>query len=456
MSTAKPIVIIECYDSGVRVCDDKNILAESASCALIESNSKIVVGEAAQQQAHLRPREVSTSYWSDLSAHSTTKHVISNAELALHHLKHVWQLANCADQNVIIITPASFDKHHLGLLLGICKKLSIEIVGIVCNATLAVSAPAENCKTIYLDLLQHRLLITELIQNEKGIELKPPSRIFNHGIQNFVDNCAKTVVGKFVTETRFDPLHIAKHEQQFFDKLPLWLNALIHSDNVTCELSIDDKRFTVNVNKHALQQANHSQFEEIASYLNVLFHDHEAIAIYCSSSCLQVFGLHQFLTSLPGCAIVQLDKVALAKQAIHCKQEIISKDKMLYINNLSWQEKKTTEALTFNPGKLSNLSSTPSHILIDGHAYDVQQAIFISSNTSAQLTITINKTPESLCKISLNGLHVVVEALKSQQVFINDNEVGVENIVSVSIGDHLCIKTSYANGQFIKVVKNEA
>ena len=108
MSTAKPIVIIECYDSGVRICDDKNILAECASCALIESSSNIIVGDAAQQQAHLRPREVSTSFWGDLSAHSTTKHAVSNAEIALHHLKHVWQLANCTDQNAIIITPATF------------------------------------------------------------------------------------------------------------------------------------------------------------------------------------------------------------------------------------------------------------------------------------------------------------------------------------------------------------
>ena len=454
MSSTKSIVIIECYDSGVRVCNDKNILAESASCALIESKSNIVVGDAAQQQAHIRPREVSTSYWSDLSAYSTTKHVVSNAELALHHLKHVWQLANCSDQNVIIITPVSFDKHHLGLLLGICKKLSIEIVGIICNAALAMSAPAENCKTVYLDLLQHRLLITELIQNETGIELKQPSRIFNHGIQNFVDNCAKTVASKFIAETRFDPLHIAKHEQQFFDKLPLWFNALKHSDNVTCELSIDDKRFSVNVNKHDLQQANYPQFEEISSYLNVLFHQHEAIAIYCSSSCLQVFGLYQFLTSLPGCAIVQLDDIALAKQALHCKQEIINEEQVLYVNNLSWQNKQSTETLIFNTGRLSNLSSTPSHILIDGHAYDLQQAIFISSNASAQPTITTDKSPESLCKISLNGLHVVIETFKPQQVFINDDEV--ENIVSVKTGDHLSIKTSVAKVQFIKVVQYEA
>ena len=316
-----------------------------------------------------------------------------------------------------------------------------------------MSAPVKNCKTVYLDLLQHRLVITELLQNESGIELNQPSRIFNHGMQRFIDNCANTVASKFIAETRFDPFHIAKHEQQFFDKLPLWLNALKHADNVTCELSIDDKRFAVNVNKHDLQQANHPQFEEIASYLNVLFHNHDAIAIYCSSTCMQVFGLHQFLTSLPGCAIVQLDEIALAKQALHCKHEIINEEKVLYVNNLFWQNKQTKKVLTFSPGKLSNLSSTPSHFLIDGHAYDIQQAIYIASNASAQPAITIDKTPESLCKISLNGLHVLVEAYKPQHVFINNNEV--ENTVNVKTGDNLCIKTSVVIGQFIKVVQHE-
>ena len=99
-----PTVTIEFYDSGVRISDGKNILANSVSCALIESDNTILVGEQAEHQAHLRPRESSINFWGQLSENSDTKHVISNAEIAYRHLEHIWSLANYSNQDVILIT----------------------------------------------------------------------------------------------------------------------------------------------------------------------------------------------------------------------------------------------------------------------------------------------------------------------------------------------------------------
>ena len=140
-------------------------------------------------------------------------------------------------KSVILITPVHLDKHDLGLLLGICKKLSINVAGIVCNATLAMQQPAKDCKAVFLDLLQQQLAVTEIIQNDTGISLKQPSRILDYGLQNFIQNCAKTIAKKFIAETRFDPLHAADDEQHFFDKLPLWLASLSEKDSIECKLS---------------------------------------------------------------------------------------------------------------------------------------------------------------------------------------------------------------------------
>ncbi len=453
MFTINPI-IIECYDNGIRICDDEKILADSASFALIETSRHVTVGPSAQQQAHLRPREVSTTFWSDLSANSTTKHVVSNAELALNHLHYVLQQANCSDQDAIVITPATFDKHHLGLLLGICEKLPIKIVGIVCNATLAMQGFIDDCKAVYLDLLQRKLVLTELIHSNSGVELKTPSRIFDYGLQDFVHNIAKLIADKFVAETRFDPLHIAKHEQQLFDKLPLWLNMLKNTDSTECNLSTEDESFSINISQQQLQQANHQQFDKIAAYLNVLFHNHDAIAIYCSSSCQQVFGMQNFFSNLPGCAVIQLEDDSLAKNALLNKDEIISKEQVLYVNSLPWHSKFKPDTLSFNPGKISNLSSLPTHILIDGHAYGLQQDIYIAHDRSSKLLITLEQTSESLCKISSNNLSVDVEILNS--IKIQMNSISVENNVHAKIGDTLAVQDCLTHCRFIKVVEHEA
>lgn len=450
-----PIVIIEFYDSGVRISDDENILANSASCALIEADSSILIGEQAEHQAHLRPRESSTLFWSDLSAQSDTKHSISNAEIAYRHLEYLWNKADCSTQDTILVTPATLDKHDLGLLLGICKKLSINVAGIVCNATLAMRQPANNCKAVFLDLLQQKLAVTEIIQNTSGLSLKQPSHILNYGLQNFIQSFAKTIAKKYISETRFDPLHTAKDEQQFFDKLPLWLSSLNEKDSIECKLTSDDKSFTIHVDNEFLQSANEVLFKEVSAHLNVLFHNHESIAIFCSSNCKQVFGLHKFLVGLPGCAIIQLDENSLAQQALSCSDEIITGEQIHYVKALSWQENSAGDNLTFTSGRLSNLSSIPTHILINGHAYSLQQSVYIAnSSVSAEPRIMLERTPDSLCKIFTNHSSVEVQVFDNKQISLNKQQV--ETISAANIGDILNVEGYMLDCQFIKVVGNEA
>ena len=450
-----PIVIIEFYDSGVRISDGKAILSDSSSCALIESNNTILVGEKAELLVHLRPRESSTHFWGKLSENSDAKHVISNAEIAYRHLEYIWNSSKLTKQKAILVTPVTLDKHDLGLLLGICKKLSINVVGIVCNAALALRHHVNDCNAVYLDLLQQQLAITEIIQNEAGVSLNQPSRILDYGLQQFVQNCADIIAKKFIAETRFDPLHSASNEQQFFDKLPLWLSALRENDSIECKLTAGGKNFFINISNEYLQIANRKLFDDIASHLNVLFHNHNNIIIFCSSSCKKVFGLQEFLTSLPGCAVVQLDEVSLAEQAMHCADEIMISEQVLYVNSLSWHENVLPAALEFSSGKLSNLSNIPTHILISGHAYSLGKDIFIAdSNNNTEPRIMLEKTHDSLCKISTNSLNVEIQVFNAQSIVLN--QCLVETVSAVKIGDILRIKDLKNDYPFIKVVNHEA
>ena len=312
------------------------------------------------------------------------------------------------DHEVVLITPLTLEKRDLGLLLGICKKLAINVAGIVANATLAIQSPTKDCKTVYIDLLQQQLAFTEIIQSDTEISLKQPSCTLNYGLQQLIKNNAKSIAKKFIAETRFDPLHLANDEQQFFDKLPLWLKMLNHNN----------------------------------------------IAIYCSSSCKQVFGLHEFLTNLPGCAILQLDEISLAAQAVNHKNSIISGKQVHYIKTLPWNADKITAQLDFSPGRLSNLSKIPTHILISGHAHSLQNNVFIANNdVSSDVRITFEKNPDSLCRVVANKLSVEVQTYNKQPIYLNQNEI--ETTATASIGDRLSINGLDTDFTFIKVIENE-
>ncbi len=454
MSTSKPIIIIDLYGSGVRISDGTNILADSKSYALIESDRSITAGEQAEHLAHLRPRECSTLFWNQLSGNSNTKVVISNAEIAYRHLEYIWNLAKCSNQAVVLITSVTLNKNDLGLLLGICKKLAINVAGIVCNASLAMQHPIDDCKAVFLDLQQQQVVVTELIQDKQEISLKQPSRVINYGFQQFIQNAANSIAKKFVSETRFDPLHNAYDEQQFFDKLPLWLTALNETDSIECKLDAREKHFSIQCHKQTLQIANKKLFKDLAAHFNVLFHNYHKIAIFCSASCKQAFGLQDFLASLPGCAVIQLNEISLCQQAVLYRNEIIKYEKVHFVNALPWQEASEIMSLAFTSGKLSNLSSIPTHALLNGYAHSLQQDLFIACSTDAAPKITLEKRADSLCRITTNSFSVVIQVFNSQHVSLNESLL--ENTATINIDDVLDIKGHAMNIQFIKVVAHEA
>ncbi len=454
MSTDESNIVIELYSSGLRISDGTTILADSKSYALIESTTSIVVGEQAEHLAYLRPRESSTLFWDQLEENSNTKIVISNAEIAYRHLEHVWTLAKCSDRSVILITSVTLNKNELGLLLGICKKISINVIGMVCNASLAIQHPINDCKAIFLDLQQQNIAITELLQNKQEVSLKQPSRILNYGLQNFIQNFANNIAKLFISETRFDPLHSASDEQQFFDNLPVWLMALNDTETIECKFNSKEKHFSIQCDKDQLQLANKKLFEDLAAHLNVLFHHHNNIAIFCNASCKKVFGLHDYLVDLPGCAVIQLDDISLCKQAILNKHEIIKGEQVHYINALPWQEGVSNiPTLSFSSGKLSNLSNIPTHILLNGYAHSLLDDLFISYGVDMQPKVLLEKSAGCLCRIYLDNRHMKIQAYDSDKVFLNKNRIEKSN--AVNINDHLSIQDSIANIQFIKVVRNE-
>ncbi len=454
MSNSPSLLTIQLSGLGLRISDSDKLLASSPSYALIESG-RIQVGVSAEQQAHLRPREICTEFWQDLSGKSSTKHVVSHAEIAFKHLDAIWAEVGQAEAKVIFICPVNLDKNQLGLLLGICKKLSIKVNAIVCNAALATEQHTDAEASVYVDLLQESIVISELSQDSAGISVKLPSRELSYGLQSFEHNSAKCIAKKFISETRFDPLHSAKFEQQFHDVLVVWLSNLEKYGTTECKLTVDDKEHVVSISTQDIASTNHHIFSEISNYLNILFHQHGNLAIYCSPSTKHAFGLYEYLSDMPGCATVQLSDDSIEKHALSKPELINPSETIHFITALPWQQESIT-TLSYNNGSLSNLVNTPTHILISGYAHPLKNDLFLSlteGDSDKNIIVNYELTEHSLCKISPSISDVKLEIIKPHSIILNTDELTTTS--SLKINDILRFEHTGETGQLIKVVRNE-
>lgn len=449
-------IVLDLYDIGVRISDESRVIIDSEGYALIESEQSIITGEQAKQHARLRPREITTQFWGELSSHSKTKLVVSNAELAYWHLHSIWRQLPSDDHEVIIITPNTVSKQDLGLLLGICEKLSINVVGIVSNAVLALPYPLPDCKVVYLDLLQHRIALTEITFDKENIKVQQPQKIIGYGFHILINNLAKTIARKFISETRFDPMHLASDEQQFFDKLPLWLNALENTNSVECSLSNEVSKYAISLDKEYLLNANKNVFSEITNYINIFFHNHETIAIVCSPSCSQVFGLLDYLKTLPGCAIISKEKLDVAVSALQHKKSIKSDgNKIHYTTTIENRFPASSSDIKFNSGTLSRLTENPTHLLLNNQAYSLHTDLYIAKQPHRNnLHIQTIEDSDAVCKISSNGMVVEVKKLKKSVITLNGEPLNEKSLVRV--GDSLYIFDGALPIIFIRVHGNEA
>lgn len=450
-----PAVVIDIYNSGISVSDGEKILADCVSCALIESSSHIIVGDAAAKQAYLRPREISTNYWNDLSSHSETRYVLSNAEIAYAHLQNVWEQTELQDQDVMISVPNTFTKQDLGLLLGMTEKLSIPVSGIACNAILGQSGPIRDCCVIFLDLQQSCLVVTEIKQNKNDISVGLPKKIFNYGLQILLNNVAEAIAKQFIEDTRFDPLHLVEHEQYFFEVFPSWLAALKSADALDCKFTSDTHSYTIRLNKEHIRRANEILLNQLSAFLSMEYHKKDALTIICSASCADIYGFEEFLIRLPGCAVTILDKNSLAKHAISLQDQIHSKGKQIhYVTSLAWNKTHIPTAVNFSSGNLSELHEIPTHALINNQAYLINEDLYlVKSSQDNKLTLKTIVSDRAICKIAKNSFLITIEPLDASKVKLNNKSLDANE--SIHIGDRLSVEGYLNQVDFIKVDNHE-
>ena len=449
-------VVIDLYDSGILISDGKRILANSPACALVETETSILAGKAAEQQMHLRPQDISTGFWADLAGQSTTRHAISHAEIALRHMQFAWSLLDRQDHDAILAVSGTLRKQELGLVLGICKKLDIPVLGIVNKAVLAAPGPVADARLVWLAVLQQRTILTLVAQDRKQVSATRPAKIIPHGLQSLIQAQAKWIAAAFVRETRFDPLQKGEDEQSLYEKLPHWLATLQSLESVGCELHSGGQNHRIQLHRNNILKINQAVFEKIAIQLSELLPDHK-VAIVCSPTCNQVFGLNEFMKDLPGCATLGTDPTRIARQALRYREQISTGNESVhYTTALRWDKTTRPELLEPNTGMLASLPNCPTHLLIGSCAWPLgvkQELRLTKDHHETRLALDPVCNESGVCRIQKKGMRIELRLLKDYSVRLNDRRLTEPQ--TIQSGDRLHIDGHRDVVHFIKVQEHE-
>ena len=132
---------IDINDASLVVAHEGEVLAREPGYALVE-DGRIVTGTEALRQARVKPRQVSSRYWTNLSVNSNTagvEGVDSASELAHAQLKTLWDQIADKTHDVVLIVPNHYTREQLGVLLGLAQEIGIQVNGMLSSAA-AVSA----------------------------------------------------------------------------------------------------------------------------------------------------------------------------------------------------------------------------------------------------------------------------------------------------------------------------
>lgn len=236
------LAAIELNDTGVTLAREGALLARSPGFALLEGDT-VTIGEDALRQARLKPRMVSSRFWERLSTEpvmsSSTADSWTCADLVRAHMARIWNGVGAGVDGLVLVVPGHFNRHQLGLLLGIAEQLDLPVRGMVECAVAACGSHVETDLVVHVAVYLHRAVVT-------GVELADGARrtftvsLEGHGLIQLYERWTALIANRFVTSTRFDPLHNAETEQAIYDRLPRWLATLATRERLRIEIVASD------------------------------------------------------------------------------------------------------------------------------------------------------------------------------------------------------------------------
>jgi hypothetical protein len=233
---------------------------QSPGYALLEGR-EYHFGGPARAAARLRPRDINTRYWWQLSteplqpALGPARHT---ADLVHAHLLDLHRQAG-EPAEVVLAVSGSMQREQLALLLGIVQQCPFDAVGMV-NRSVALGSlyPAAG-RLFHLEIQLHQALLSELSAREGRVELRRSVPLPGCGMLQLQERLVEIIAAAFIRQTRFDPRRKATTEQQLYDALPAALRALWRE----AETNLEVNGYRARVNRTELLGAGQRLFTSV-------------------------------------------------------------------------------------------------------------------------------------------------------------------------------------------------
>jgi len=283
---------------------------ESPGLALFESGGVLLGGEAAAR-AFLNPRFVHDRFWDPLDREPQRRPFprhITAADLAHFQLTALARSLGEAPDEVLLAVPGFWGTDALGLLLSVTRAAGLPVKGLVDAAVAAAALCARGETLLHLELTRHRAVFTLLTRTHEVAR----TRVVDAeglGAAAFEKCFAEAVARRFVTETRFDPLHSGAAEQALYDALPGWLTELRRAEACPASFTAGGREHRIELTRGLLENAATDLHRGLLEQVSALAPARGA-ELLVSVRASRLPGLVGRLGSLRGLGVLELPKDA--------------------------------------------------------------------------------------------------------------------------------------------------
>jgi hypothetical protein len=296
---------LELNDAGLTLVQDGEVLARSPGYAFLARDG-VKVGESARAAARLEPLNVSNRFWRELDDAALPVLAAggrSNADLAFQHLRDLAEPASGRFDSLVAVVPASIKARQLMLLLGIAREAGLPLAGFVDAAVATAAAWGGSGRFIYVDLHLHDAVLTAVEVGDQANRERFES-VARAGLGSFTELWMKLVANHFVARTRFDPLHEARSEQNLFEALPGWLEALGTQLLVDAEVNLGGETHHIELTREQIETEAQPLYSQILLAAHRLRRAGHATTIALSDTAARVPGLSERFADFHDCDVV--------------------------------------------------------------------------------------------------------------------------------------------------------
>ncbi len=435
-----PARAIEINDAGLVVADATGIVAVEPGYALVEKG-RITTGLQAYGQARLKPRQVSNSFWTNLSLEEGSAGVEgapNSAELAYEQLGAIWKQFAASTDDVLLVVPGHYGPAELGLLLGLAEECAVPVRAMVDAAVAASDRPYPGRELVYVDAGLHRVSVTALAQGD-DVSVRSEQRLDTTGLAGLNDLLARRVAEMFVFASRFDPFHDAASEQLLYDRLPEWLASLHEQGSAVLALPRGDDVVEVQVERGQLLKVALGFYKALLQLIAQTREAGSGLVVQLSDRLARLPGVMGELARLDDAEIVGLAPGHAACAALEGFRAVDRSGQVKLLRRLPWRAEPAAaggQAAEIVAAPIAAAdTAVPTHVVYRGVAYPVDGTGLLIGRSDAddRSVIVVDDQPggvsRSHCELRLSDGELRLRDLSSYGTFVNEKRVSGQAIL---------------------------